>query len=446
MATRIVMSKLSPTMEEGRVLHWLKKEGEPVESGDVVVEVETDKANMEVEAMGSGVLRKVLVAENETVPTGTILGVIAGADEDIASILAESEGATAAAGAKAPTADEAEASQAAGGPAQAVASEAPTAKPTASVTAPPAAVALGAAAPAPRGREAEAEPDHDGRRIKASPLARRMAEERGIRLEAVRGSGPGGRIIKRDIEAAAEAAPAAAAAAVGPEVPFERLELSQIRKAIARNLVQSLGPVPHFYLTREIDMGRVLALREELNASLQETGTKIGVNEILMKTAAQALVQHPNVNVAFGGDHIQRFTRVDIGVAVAVTDGLITPVLRNAAAKGLRQISEELRDLVARARQRKLAPEEYQGATFTISNLGMYGIDEFTAVINPPAATILAVGATREKPVVVDGAVEVRARMRVTLSCDHRAVDGAMGAEFLATFAEMLENPLRLVL
>ncbi len=417
MATRIVMSKLSPTMEEGRVLHWLKKEGEPVESGDVVVEVETDKANMEVEAMGSGVLRKVLVAENETVPTGTILGVIAGADENIADILSESVGAPATATAKAPTSDDAEPSQAAAGP-----------------------------APAPRGREAEAEPDPDGRRIKASPLARRMAEERGIRLEAVRGSGPGGRIIKRDIEAAAEAAPAAAAAAVGPEAPFERLELSQIRKAIARNLVQSLGPVPHFYLTREIDMGRALALRQEINASLEETGTKIGVNEILMKTAAQALVQHPNVNVAFAGDHIRRFDRVDIGVAVAVTDGLITPVLRNVSAKGLRQISEELRDLVARARQRKLVPDEYQGATFTISNLGMYGIDEFTAVINPPAATILAVGATREKPVVVDGAVAIRARMRVTLSCDHRAVDGAMGSEFLATFAEMLENPLRLVL
>ncbi len=437
MATRIVMSKLSPTMEEGRILHWLKKEGEPVESGDVVVEVETDKANMEVEAMGSGILRKVLVAENETVPTGTVLGVIAGADEDISTILSESEDASAVAEATAPAAA---AAAPAGG------SKRPEAKAPAAESGPPAAVAPEPGAAAPRAPQAETAPDHDGRRIKASPLARRMAEERGIRLDAVRGSGPGGRIVKRDIEAAAAAGPARAAIAVGPEVPFERVELSQIRKAIARNLVQSLGPVPHFYLTREIDMGRVMALREEINRSLAETGTKIGVNEILLKTAAQALVQHPNVNVAFGGDHIQRFTRVDIGVAVAVSDGLITPVLRDVAAKGLRQISQELRDLVARARERKLTPEEYQGATFTISNLGMYGIDEFTAVINPPAATILAVGATHEKAVVVDGAVEIRARMRVTLSCDHRAVDGAMGAEFLATFAEMLENPLRLVL
>ena len=224
------------------------------------------------------------------------------------------------------------------------------------------------------------------------------------------------------------------------------MELSQLRKAIARNLVASLGPIPHFFLTREIDMGEVLKLRGQLNEALAESGSKIGVNDILVKTAAQALSEHPDVNVSFGGDHIRRFTRVDIGIAVAVPDGLITPVLRDAAAKGLRQISEESRELIAKARDRKLAPEDYQGATFTISNLGMYGIDEFTAVINPPAATILAVGATQEKPVVVDGTVEVRPRMRVTLSCDHRAVDGTMGAEFLATFAEMLENPLRMVL
>jgi pyruvate dehydrogenase E2 component (dihydrolipoamide acetyltransferase) len=201
-----------------------------------------------------------------------------------------------------------------------------------------------------------------------------------------------------------------------------------------------------FFLTVEVDMARALELRAELNQSLEGTGAKVGVNEILMKTAAQALVQHPNVHVAFAGDHIRRFTRVDIGLAVAVPDGLITPVLRDAGSKGLLQISEETRELIDRGREKKLAPEEYQGATFTISNLGMYGIDEFTAVINPPAATVMAVGATQEKPVVIDGAIEIRPRMRVTLSCDHRAVDGAMGAEFLATFKGMLENPLRLVL
>jgi pyruvate dehydrogenase E2 component (dihydrolipoamide acetyltransferase) len=275
-----------------------------------------------------------------------------------------------------------------------------------------------------------------------------MAEDQGIPLHAIQGTGPGGRIIKRDIETAARTATVAplASAVVGPEIPYERVELTQVRKAIARNLAQSLGPVPHFFLTTEIDMGRLLTLRAELNKSLEGTGAKIGINEILIRSAAQALVEHPNVNVAYAGDHIRRFKRVDIGIAVSVPDGLITPVLRNAQAKGLLQVSEELRDLIERGRDKKLAPEEYQGATFTISNLGMYGIDEFTAVINPPAATIMAVGATQDKAAVVDGAVEVRSRMRVTLSCDHRAVDGAMGAEFLATFRSMIENPLRLML
>jgi pyruvate dehydrogenase E2 component (dihydrolipoamide acetyltransferase) len=211
-------------------------------------------------------------------------------------------------------------------------------------------------------------------------------------------------------------------------------------------LTHSLGPIPHFYLTTEIDMGRALELRAELNRSLEARGVKIGVNGILVKTAAQTLLEHPEVNVSFAGDHIRRFARVDIGLAVAIPDGLITPVLRDVGSKGLMQISAEMSDLIARGREKKLVPEEYQGATFTISNLGMYGIDEFTAVINPPAATVLAVGATQEKPVAVDGSIEVRSRMRVTLSCDHRAVDGAMGAEFLATFRSMLENPLRLVL
>jgi pyruvate dehydrogenase E2 component (dihydrolipoamide acetyltransferase) len=416
------MSKLSPTMEEGRVLTWVKKEGDPVESGDVVVEVETDKATMEVESMGSGVLRKILVAENSTVPTGTILAVVAAEDEDISELLAGSEKAAA-------DIDVA---------AKAAAAEA---SPETEVPIPSQQTAATETIDVPAG---------DGGRVKASPLARRMADEKGVALDSVRGSGPGGRIVKRDIEAVlqpgAAATPATAPIEIDSGVPFQRVELSQIRKAIARNLVQSLGPVPHFFLTIEIDMARALELRAELNKSLEATGAKVGVNEILMKTAAQALLQHPNVNVAFAGDHIRRFTRVDIGLAVAVPDGLITPVLRDAGSKGLLQISEETRELIDRGREKKLAPEEYQGATFTISNLGMYGIDEFTAVINPPAATVMAVGATQEKPVVVDGAIEVRPRMRVTLSCDHRAVDGAMGAEFLATFRGMLENPLRLVL
>lgn len=419
MATRIVMSKLSPTMEEGRVLQWLKQEGDKVESGDVVVEVETDKANMEVEAMGSGVLRKILIPQDTTVPTGTVLGVIAGEDEDIADLLAAAGPTT-----TAPAAEPA-------GPQEASEAEAaPIAQP------------VGTAA------GGEAESAEDGR-IKASPLARRIASERGIALQRIRGSGPGGRIVKRDVEMAAQAAAVSGAgipSELGAEVPFEQVELSQIRKAIARNLAESLGPIPHFYLTVEIDMGRTLRLRAELNRSLEGQGIKIGVNDILLKTAAQALLAHPGVNASFAGDHIRRFQRVDIGIAVAVPDGLIAPVLRDVGNKGLLQISEEMADLIERARDKKLMPQEYQGSTFTISNLGMYGIDEFTAVINPPAATILAVGATQEKAVVVDGAIEIRSRMRVTLSCDHRVVDGAMGAEFLATFRSMLENPLRLVL
>ncbi len=386
MATRIVMSKLSPTMEEGRVLQWVKQEGDYIEAGDVVLEVETDKANMEVEALGSGILRKILIPQDATVPTGTVLGVIAAEDEDISDLLAETT---------------------------------PT---------------------------APSEKVEEGRRIKASPLARRLASDRGIALQAIRGSGPGGRITKRDVETATVTTAASMPIELGVETPYERVELSQIRKAIARNLVQSLGPVPHFYLTVEIDMGHTLQLRAELNQSLKEQGAKIGINEILLKTAALALEAHPEVNVSFAGDHIRRYNRVDVGIAVAVPDGLISPVLRDVGNKGLRQISEEMADLIARGREKKLTPDEYQGATFTVSNLGMYGIDEFTAVINPPAATVLAVGATQERPTVVNGAIEIRSRMRVTLSCDHRVVDGATGAEFLATFKSMLENPLRLVL
>ncbi len=433
MATKVVMAKLSPTMEEGRVLHWLKKEGDVVEVGDVVVEIETDKANMDVEALGSGVLRRVLVEEGATVPTGTLIGVIAAQDEEISEIIAAAAPAIAGDGTGAPEAQ----------------SGAETAPPEATPAAPAAAPAAPLAAASTT----------DGGRIKASPVARRIAEERGIDLRQISGSGPGGRIVKRDVEAAAAtpapgapgapgAAPAAATAfvpPVGAEVPFEHVELSQIRKAIARNTAQSLGPVPHFFLTNQIDMSRVLKFRAELNRSLEDSGIKVGVNDILMKVAALALAEHPNVNVSFAGDHIRRFTRVDVGLAVAIPDGLITPVVRSVGAKGLRQIAVESRELIERARAKKLMPDEYQGATFTISNLGPWGIDEFTAVINPPAATILAVGATQDQPVAIDGSLEIRPRMRVTLSCDHRAVDGVMGAEFLATFKSMLENPLRLI-
>ncbi|MBI4513053.1 MAG: 2-oxo acid dehydrogenase subunit E2 [Gemmatimonadetes bacterium] len=440
MATRIVMAKLSPTMEEGRILRWMKQEGEPVQMGEPVVEVETDKANMEVQAMGAGALRKILVAEGETVPTGALLGVVAEPDEDIEAILSEagagSAGAAEAgvAGPPKPAPREGAAARAGGadskpaagaGVGAAGAPQAAPAAPTATAVAEP------AAPPAAPSRKA---------RPRASPLARRLAAESGLEVAAIAGTGPGGRVVKRDIEAALRES----AEVAGAEPPYERVELTQIRKTIARRMPESLGPIPHYYLTTEVDMERALMLREELNAEEDESGVRISVNDILVKVAAQALVLHPEVNVGFAGDHIRRYTRADIGIAVALDDGLITPVLRNAQAKGLRQIAEESRVLIERARARRLTPEEYSNATFTISNLGMFEIDEFTAVINPPGATILAVGAVREKPVVVEGEIEVRKRMRVTLSCDHRVVDGATGARFLQTFRKMLENPLYL--
>ncbi len=302
----------------------------------------------------------------------------------------------------------------------------------------------------------------DGR-LRASPVARRMARERGIELAAVAGSGPAGRIVKRDVEAAIRATAEAPTAAAVPAAPSagvipvpaagqpgaqrleeQVIEHSQMRKTIARRLAESIGPVPHFFLTMEIAMDTVLDLRAELNARSAEG--KIGVNDLLVKAVAEALVRHPAVNASWEDDAIRRHGRVDIGIAVALEDGLITPVIRNADRKGLYQIARESVDLIARARARKLTPDEYTGATFTISNLGMFDIDEFTAVINPPEAAILAVGRTVEKPVVEDGEVVVRRRMRVTMSNDHRLIDGAVGARFLGTFRAMLENPLVMLL
>jgi pyruvate dehydrogenase E2 component (dihydrolipoamide acetyltransferase) len=292
--------------------------------------------------------------------------------------------------------------------------------------------------------------------VKASPVARRMADEAGLRVSDITGSGPGGRVVKSDVETAIAAGvsaplPVATPAAAQPTTPAgpprlvdETLEPSQMRKAIAKRLVTSIGPVPHFFLTTEVDMGRVLELRKAMNARL-EAG-KIGVNDILVKVAAEALARHPEINASWQDDTIRRHGSVDIGIAVAIEDGLITPVLRSADRKGLLQISAEAAELIARARVKRLLPEEYQGATFSVSNLGMFDIDQFTAIINPPEAAIMAVGSTIEKPVVVNGEIQVRQRMRVTMSCDHRVIDGVTGARFLQTFKAMLENPLELVL
>ena len=443
MPTKVVMAQLSPTMEEGKLIAWKVAEGDAVAQGDIVAEIETDKANMDVEAMGGGVLRKILVEAGATVPVGTLIGIIAEADEDIGPLLAEAASAPSVEVAAKEPADEKAAAEAAE-PVEAKAPAGDEAPPEAEGPAeakePAAAITVGVAAPgAAEGR------------VRASPVARKMAAELGVDLGTIAGTGPGGRIVKADVEAAAAAgvpsppvAAGAGAAAGEARLRDERVEASQMRKAIARRLVESIGPVPHFFLTTEIDMGRALEMRAELNA--RADGFKIGVNDLLLKAAAEALVRHPAVNASWDGDAIQRHGRVDLGIAVAVEDGLITPVLRDADRKGLRLIAEETARLIERARDRKLLPEEYQGATFSVSNLGMFGIDEFTAVINPPEAGILAIGATQEKPVVLDGQVVVRRRLRVTMSCDHRVVDGATGARFLATFKEMLENPLAMML
>lgn len=439
------MAQLSPTMEEGKLIEWKVAEGDAVAQGDVVAEIETDKANMDVEALGGGVLRKIVVPEGATVPVGALIGVIAEPDEAIDDLLAE-----AAAGGEGP----------AEGPAEEPAAPAVAPEPAAPVEVAPDPAAAAAAAPA--GTVAATPGDSAaaaGGRIKASPVARRMAAESGIALAGVAGSGPGGRIVKADIEAAlARGAPGVApvpAATPAPPVPAapappppgleDRVEeASQMRKAIARRLGQSIGPVPHFFLTTEVDMGRALELRADLNARFADG--KIGVTDLLLKATAEALNRHPAVNASWEENAIRYHGAVHLGIAVALDEGLITPVLRDAGRKGLRQISVEARDLIARARTRKLAPEEYQGGTFSVSNLGMFEIDEFTAIINPPEAGILAIGQTVEKPVAVDGQIVVRKRMRVTMSCDHRVIDGATGAAFLGAFKAMLENPLEMIL
>ncbi|HUF06093.1 MAG TPA: pyruvate dehydrogenase complex dihydrolipoamide acetyltransferase [Candidatus Binatia bacterium] len=465
MATKVHMEALSPTMEEGQLVTWLKAEGDEVTEGDVLAEIETDKATMELVARGAGVLRKQLLAEGGTAPVGTVIGVIGDPDEDI-SELVEGAGASAADGGEAEgdgngegeDAAEGDEEEAEGGDESAGGEDgdATDAEPDEADAAEPEARDEGA--PGKKAaRKADARPDAardeegaerpDDGRLRASPLARRLAEEQGLDLRSIDGSGPGGRIVKRDIERAAEEGPARpAAAADAPGAAGETVKVSQMRKAIARRLVQSIGPVPTFYLTIEADVGRLLELRGRINERLEERGEKASVNDLILKATAEALRRHPEVNASWQGDTIERYGRVHLGVAVAIDDGLITPVIRDADRKGIADIAREVRELAGRARDKKLKPEEYQGATFSVSNLGMFGIQEFTAIINPPEAGILAIGTVEEKPVVVDGEVAVRPRMRVTMSCDHRVVDGAMGARFLATLRDFLEDPMMMVM
>ncbi len=423
MATKVHMEALSPTMEEGQVVKWLKAEGDAVKNGDILAEIETDKATMELVARGDGTLRTILLTEGGTAPVGEVIAVIAGADEDISDLVG--------AGAKSKSDKESGDS-----------GEAPSAPSNESDPGSAETVEAPAAAPAA-----------DGSRVKASPLARRLAEDAGVDLGSLEGSGPGGRIVKRDVEAARDAAPSTAApAASGAPAPrpwsdagaaegHDEVKVSQMRKTIARRLTESLAPVPHFFLTMDVDMGRVVDARKRVNALVEGSGDKVSFNDFVLKATAAALARHPECNAAWHGDHIKRFHHVHMGVAVAVDDGLITPVVKHADRKGLVQISREVKEMAGRAREKKLKPDEYTGATFSVSNLGMFGIHEFTAIINPPEAGILAVGGVEDTPVAVDGQVVIRPRMRVTMSCDHRVIDGAQGSRFLRTLKAMLEEP-----
>jgi len=456
MSTKVFMEALSPTMEEGRLVKWLKNEGDAVKSGDLLAEVETDKAIMELVARGDGILRKRLVGEGESRPVGQLIGVIAGADENIDALIADAGGASASSTRAAPaeakpaeqvvakTQETAGASPVprSGREAQGEASTPPQEKtpgpsqPMQSPTQPPMQPSAGGA-------------EGNGGQTRSSPLARRLASERGLDLSQVRGSGPGGRIIKRDIEsaqgaqassAAAPARPTIAAPAVGD---FQDIPLTQIRKTIAKRLVESIGPIPTFYLTAEFDLTRV----SEMRAAMLEMGDefKVSINDILMKAVATALAQHPEVNAHWLGDRIRQHNRVHLGMAVATDDGLIVPVIFDADRKRMSDLSREARELAKRARERKLKPEEYTGSTFSISNLGMFGIDQFTAIINPPETAILAIGAAHDVAVPSGDGYVTRKRVRVTMSCDHRAVDGAVGAAFLQTLRRLIENPLMLV-
>jgi pyruvate dehydrogenase E2 component (dihydrolipoamide acetyltransferase) len=439
MATKVVMEALSPTMEEGRLVEWKKQEGETVAVGDVLAEVETDKAVMELVARAGGTLLKHIVEAGATVPVAEPVAVIGEPGEDGGADGQRGRGVAGSRG------RETQATQPAPGRNQ----------PTSMPPAPPARAATessGTASPQPASA-----PAPSGGRVKASPLAKRIAAERGVDLGSLAGTGPEGRIVARDLEGAqapsGPPAPQGRPAAPRPiepsAAPFTDVPLTQIRKTIARRLSQSLGPIPTFYLTSEVDMERVWDAREALKAGQRVAGqdeVNVSFNDIIIKTVAMALRQHPECNAWWQDDHIRYWNEVHVSMAVAVEEGLITPVIRYTDQKGLRQIAAEARDLAARARDRRLKPEEYTGGTFSVSNLGMLDIDEFTAVINPPEAGILAVGRIVPQAVIQDGQVAVRRRMRLTMSCDHRVIDGATGARFLQTLKGMLENPLAIVL
>lgn len=411
------MPKLTDTMTEGVVIKWHKHEGDRIESGDAIAEIETDKAVMDLEAFGAGTLRKILVPEQSTVPAGRLIAVIAAPDEDIAPLLAEAGTAPQPAGPPAT-------------PPQAV-------KPTATAKGPSTRPPSRPTAPPPVATPPAAE-------IKASPLARRMAEEAGLDLESITPTGPGGRIIKEDVEQALAAKRAAPSAAEPVGEAWEVRPLSQIRKTIARKMIQSKAPVPHFYVTNEIDMERALTVKAELADRQQPI--KVTITDLIVRALAVALTRFPQFNASFQDDGIRYHQSIHIGVAVGLDEGLIVPVLRDCQSKGLIQIAEEARLLFERAKSRRLQPDEYTGATFSLSNLGMADVEQFSAIITTPEAAVLAIGKIKQIPVVENGRVAIRRRMMTTISCDHRVVDGLQAAKFLQTLKHELEEPTGLLL
>jgi len=451
MITKVVLAKLSPTMEEGTIVKWNVKEGDRVKTGDVLAEIETDKANMEMEALGDGIVRRILVPAGGKAPVGALIGVIADPKEDIEAMLKQAPG-----DGSTPSTSQPASAKPTG----------PTSPAQADIPATGASVAEqnkpgpGAAA-APPPPPAPPAPAGPGGRVKASPLARSMAAQRNVPLDSLSGTGPGGRIVKRDIEGYLAAprptapappargeAPAAARPARKPipepsVPPGTAIPLTSMRRTIAKRLAESKFTAPHFYVTVEIDMDAAVALREQL---IESEDVKLSYNDLVLKACAKALTRFPTVNASWTGEAIQTHAEVHLGVAVSLPEGLITPVVRNADRKHVGDISREVKDLAARARDRKLKPEEFSGSTFTVSNLGMMDVVEFTAIINPPESAILAVGAVRKVPVVKGDHVTVGHRMMVTLSCDHRVVDGALGAQFLAEVRRLLENPVGLLL
>jgi pyruvate dehydrogenase E2 component (dihydrolipoamide acetyltransferase) len=430
MPIELKMPALSPTMEEGTLAKWLVKEGDVVASGDLLAEIETDKATMEFEAVDEGTISRIMIPEgSEGVKVGTVIALISGEDEAAAPKKA------------APPA-----------PAAKAAAPAPAPKPEPEVA--KAVEAAPAAKPAPA---------RDGDRLKASPLARRLAAAQGIDLGLLKGSGPNGRIVKADLAAGkpGSAAPATAATGAapapvaakpapapapgGPDIPHDAVKLSSMRRVIARRLTESKQQVPHIYLTVDIQLDALLKLRGELNAALAARGVKLSVNDMLIKALAMALIEVPSCNVQFAGDRLLKFSRADISVAVSIPGGLITPIVVDAANKSMSAIATEIKDLAGRAKEGKLQPHEYQGGTASLSNMGMYGIKQFEAVINPPQAMIMAIGAGEKRPYVVNDALGVATVMSATGSFDHRAIDGADGAQLMSVFKRLVEQPLAML-